>query len=38
MRIRQIADELGFSHREYVEVRAHYSDKRSVMRRVRNKD
>ncbi len=34
-RIRQIADELGFSHREYVDVRTHYNDKRSVMRRVR---
>ncbi len=33
--IRQIADELGFSHREYVDVRAHYNDKRTVMRRVR---
>ena len=34
-RIRQIADELGFTHREYVAVRAHYNEKRSVMRRVR---
>ena len=34
-RIRQIADELGFSHREYVDVRTHYNEKRSVMRRVR---
>ncbi len=34
-RIRQIADELGFSHREYVDVRTHYNDKRTVMRRVR---
>ncbi len=34
-RIRQIADELGFTHREYVDVRAHYNEKRSVMRRVR---
>ncbi len=33
--IRQIADELGFSHREFVDVRTHYNDKRSVMRRVR---
>ena len=38
LRIRQIADELGFSHREYVEVRAHYNDKRSVMQRMRRKD
>ncbi len=34
-RIRQIADELGFSHREYAGVRSHYNDKRTVMRRVR---
>lgn len=34
-RIRQIADELGFSHREYADVRSHYNDKRSVMRRFR---
>ncbi len=34
-RIRQIADELGFSHREYADVRTHYNDKRTVMRRVR---
>ncbi len=34
LRIRQIADELGFSHREYVDVRVNYNDKRSVMRRV----
>ncbi|MCP5110896.1 MAG: TerB family tellurite resistance protein [bacterium] len=34
-RIRQIADELGFSHREYVTVRSHYNDKRTVMKRVR---
>ncbi len=34
-RVRQIADELGFSHREYVDVRTHYNDKRTVMRRVR---
>lgn len=30
--IRQIASELGFSHREYVEARAKYSDKREVLR------
>lgn len=29
---RQVAEELGFSHREYVEIRAHYNDKRSVIR------
>ncbi len=34
-RIRQIADELGFSHRGYVDVRTHYNDKRSVIKRVR---
>ncbi|MCP3957024.1 MAG: TerB family tellurite resistance protein [bacterium] len=34
-RIRQIADELGFSHREYIEVRTHYNDKRTVIQRVR---
>ncbi len=33
--IRQIADELGFTHREYATVRTHYNEKRSVMRRVR---
>ena len=32
-RIRQIADELGFSHREYIDVRSSYNDKRTVMRR-----
>ena len=37
-RIRQIADELGFSHREFIEVRTHYNDKRTVMRRVRGED
>ncbi len=31
--IRQIADELGFSHREYIDVRSSYNDKRTVMRR-----
>ena len=30
--IRQIASELGFNHREYVEVRLGYSDKRDVLR------
>ncbi len=29
--VRQIASELGFTHREYVGVRARYSDKRAVM-------
>lgn len=32
--IRQIASELGFSHREYVDARAHWSDKREVMKRL----
>lgn len=32
--VRQIAEELGLSHRDYVDVRAAYSDKRSVMRRL----
>lgn len=32
--IRQIANELGLDHREYVEVRAAYSDKREVIRRL----
>ena len=30
--IRQIASELGFNHREYVEARLAYSDKREVLR------
>ena len=30
--IRQIASELGFTHREFVDARAGYSDKREVMR------
>ena len=34
-RIRQIADELGFSHREYAAVRSEYNDQRSVMKRLR---
>ncbi len=34
-RIRQIADELSFSHGDYISVRSTYNDKRSVMRRVR---
>lgn len=33
--VRQVAEELGFSHREYVEVRAHYNDRRSVILRLR---
>ncbi len=32
--LRQIAEELGFSHREYVEVRAEYNQKRSVIQRL----
>ncbi|MFQ5527737.1 MAG: TerB family tellurite resistance protein [Thermoanaerobaculia bacterium] len=35
--IRQIASELGFSHREYVLVRSRYSEKREVMRSLRQK-
>ncbi len=35
-RIRQIADELAFSHREYVDIRASYNDKRTVMRRFKS--
>ena len=33
--IRQIASELGFTHREYVEARSAYSDQREVMRTFR---
>ena len=33
--IRQIASELGFTHREYVDARAGYSDQREVMRSFR---
>ncbi len=33
--IRQIASELGFSHREYVDARRHYSDLREVLRGLR---
>ena len=36
--VRQIAEELGFSHREYVEVRSAYNDKRSVIQRLRTQD
>lgn len=32
--VRQIAEELGFSRREYVEVRSTYNDKRSVIQRL----
>jgi uncharacterized tellurite resistance protein B-like protein len=32
--LRQIAEELGFSHREYVDVRSSYNDKRSVIQRL----
>lgn len=35
-RIRQIADELGFSHREYIDVRSSYNDKRTVMKRFKS--
>lgn len=30
--IRQVAEELGFSHREYIEIRSAYNDRRSVVR------
>lgn len=33
--VRQIASELGFTHREYVEARAAWSDKREVLRGLR---
>ena len=33
--LRHVAEELGFSHREYIEVRSHYNDQRSVVRRAR---
>ena len=36
--IRQIASELGFSHREYVVARSGYSDQREVMRSLRGED
>ncbi len=32
--VSQIAEELGFSHREYIEVRSAYNEKRSVVRRM----
>lgn len=33
--IRQIASELGFSHRQYVEARSHWSEQREVLRGLR---
>jgi hypothetical protein len=30
--VRQVASELGFSHREYTEARAAFRDKREVLR------
>lgn len=33
--VRQIASELGLSHRDYIEARAAYSEKRSVLRSLR---
>ena len=36
--IRQVASELGFSHREYVEERARYSDKREVLKNLGGPD
>lgn len=35
---RQIAEELGFSHAEYIAVRARYNDQRSVIQRLGGKD
>ncbi len=35
--VRQVASELGFSHREYVQARAKYSDQREVMKVLRSK-
>lgn len=29
--VRQVAEELGFSHREFIEIRSHYHQKRSVI-------
>lgn len=34
-RIRQIANELGVSHREYIDIRSRYSAQREVMQRLR---
>lgn len=34
--VRQVAEELGFSHREYVEIRSVYNDRRSVVRLARS--
>lgn len=36
--IRQIASELGFSHRQFVEARAAYSDQREVLKPLRPKE
>ncbi len=35
--IRLVSDELGFSHREYIEVRRQYNEKRSVIQRQHGK-
>jgi uncharacterized tellurite resistance protein B-like protein len=32
--VRQIAEELGFNHREYIEIRTRYNDRRSVIQRL----
>ncbi|MEM8930071.1 MAG: TerB family tellurite resistance protein [Acidobacteriota bacterium] len=32
--VRQIAEELGFSHREFIDVRSEYNEKRSVIQRL----
>ncbi len=37
IQLRQIAEELGFNHRQYVEVRSEYNDHRSVIQRLRQK-
>ena len=34
--IRQIASELGFTHRDYVQARLAYSDRREVMKPLRD--
>jgi uncharacterized tellurite resistance protein B-like protein len=34
-RVRQIATELGVGHQDFVEIRSHYSDKREVIKKLR---
>ena len=36
--VRKIAEELGFSHREFITIRAHYNEKRSVIQGLRAND